>query len=125
MASAIKSALPSRLKPEGKDEDSGFEGRHHGKTRSHMVSSTVFHFLPFAFIPWIASFSSAVLWDDTGGSKSSRHKLLKVGEAGDRLYALNDKYDNKLTMRGRSAHTRSTFHAPRPLRTSQGFNKLR
>lgn len=38
MASAIKSALPSRLKGESKDEDNnGFEGRHHGKTRSHMV----------------------------------------------------------------------------------------
>lgn len=40
MAAAIKSALPSRLKPEGDGEDNGFEGRHHGKTRSHMVSQT-------------------------------------------------------------------------------------
>lgn len=38
MAQAIKSALPSHLKPGGgKDSDSEFIGRHHGKTRSHMV----------------------------------------------------------------------------------------
>ena len=38
MASAIKSALPSHLKP----GNGGEEGapRHHGKTRSHMVSAT-------------------------------------------------------------------------------------
>lgn len=42
MASAIKSALPSHLKPSSADEQ-GNE-RRHGKTRSHMVSS----FTPFA-----------------------------------------------------------------------------
>jgi UTP--glucose-1-phosphate uridylyltransferase len=37
MASAIKSALPSHLKPgSNDDQDSNFE-RHHGKTRSHMA----------------------------------------------------------------------------------------
>lgn len=42
MAQAIKSALPSHLKPQlgGKDSEAEFAGRHHGKTRSHMVSST-------------------------------------------------------------------------------------
>jgi hypothetical protein len=42
MAQAIKSALPSHLKSQlgGKDSDAEFTGRHHGKTRSHMVSST-------------------------------------------------------------------------------------
>lgn len=40
MASAIKSALPSHLKPGNATDggDNGFEQRHHGKTRSHMVS---------------------------------------------------------------------------------------
>ncbi|KAF1736238.1 putative UTP--glucose-1-phosphate uridylyltransferase [Beauveria bassiana] len=39
MAEAIKSALPSHLRPTtGKDEENnGFEKRHHGKTRSHMA----------------------------------------------------------------------------------------
>ncbi|OAA73236.1 UTP-glucose-1-phosphate uridylyltransferase [Cordyceps fumosorosea ARSEF 2679] len=40
MAEAIKSALPSHLRPvaPGKDdENNGFEKRHHGKTRSHMA----------------------------------------------------------------------------------------
>ena len=40
MASAIKSALPSHMKPAGSKEENGdatFE-RRHGKTRSHMVS---------------------------------------------------------------------------------------
>lgn len=40
MAQAIKSALPTHLKPGGNDADSEFVGRHHGKTRSHMVSAT-------------------------------------------------------------------------------------
>ncbi|KAI1821239.1 hypothetical protein F4861DRAFT_479608 [Xylaria intraflava] len=42
MAQAIKSALPSHLKPQlaGRDSDDEFSGRHHGKTRSHMVSAT-------------------------------------------------------------------------------------
>ncbi|KAK8125340.1 UTP-glucose-1-phosphate uridylyltransferase [Apiospora kogelbergensis] len=35
MASAIKSALPSHLKPSAADGEAG--GRHHGKTRSHMA----------------------------------------------------------------------------------------
>jgi hypothetical protein len=39
MASAIKSALPSRLKPGDKgDQEADGGERHHGKTRSHMVS---------------------------------------------------------------------------------------
>lgn len=39
MAEAIKSALPSHLRPAGQgEENNGFEKRHHGKTRSHMVS---------------------------------------------------------------------------------------
>ncbi|KAI1642054.1 UTP-glucose-1-phosphate uridylyltransferase [Daldinia loculata] len=37
MAQAIKSALPTHLKPGGNDADSEFVGRHHGKTRSHMA----------------------------------------------------------------------------------------
>ncbi|KAI0117356.1 hypothetical protein F4814DRAFT_284466 [Daldinia grandis] len=40
MAQAIKSALPSHLKPGGNEADSEFAGRHHGKTHSHMVSAT-------------------------------------------------------------------------------------
>ncbi|KAJ6790343.1 hypothetical protein PWT90_09002 [Aphanocladium album] len=42
MAEAIKSALPSHLRPAAAgagEENNGFEKRHHGKTRSHMVSS--------------------------------------------------------------------------------------
>jgi hypothetical protein len=39
-AQAIKSALPTHLKPgNGNGDDSEFAKRHHGKTRSHMVSS--------------------------------------------------------------------------------------
>lgn len=39
MASLVKSALPSHMKPAAKEaDDNGFEKRHHGKTRSHMVS---------------------------------------------------------------------------------------
>jgi hypothetical protein len=39
MAQAVKSALPQHLlKPNGKEDE--FAPRHHGKTRSHMVSST-------------------------------------------------------------------------------------
>ncbi|KAL1868678.1 UTP-glucose-1-phosphate uridylyltransferase [Diaporthe australafricana] len=40
MASAIKSALPSHLKPgnaSGNGEEPEFAGKHHGKTRSHMA----------------------------------------------------------------------------------------
>ncbi|KAI1803366.1 hypothetical protein F4811DRAFT_553898 [Daldinia bambusicola] len=50
MAQAIKSALPSHLKPGGNDADSEFAGRHHGKTRSHMfglsskITVTVLYF---------------------------------------------------------------------------------
>ena len=36
MASAIKEALPSRIKDEF--SDGGFARKHHGKTQSHMVS---------------------------------------------------------------------------------------
>lgn len=42
MASAIKSALPSHLKPgnaSGNGDEPEFAGKHHGKTRSHMVSA--------------------------------------------------------------------------------------
>lgn len=43
MASAIKSAIPSHLKPSSAsgngDAETDFDGKHHGKTRSHMVSS--------------------------------------------------------------------------------------
>lgn len=42
MAQAIKSALPDRLKPSNGDE-AEFAKRHHGKTRSHMVSIIQFH----------------------------------------------------------------------------------
>ncbi|KAI0160307.1 hypothetical protein GGR57DRAFT_499719 [Xylariaceae sp. FL1272] len=55
MAQAIKSALPSHLKSQlgGKDSDSEFTGRHHGKTRSHMVSSPDFlpQSCPLALVP--------------------------------------------------------------------------
>lgn len=38
-AQAIKSAIPSHLKPgNGEAEGGDFTGKHHGKTRSHMVS---------------------------------------------------------------------------------------
>jgi hypothetical protein len=47
MASAIKSALPSHLKPgSNDDQDSNFE-RHHGKTRSHMVCLFLILFCSF------------------------------------------------------------------------------
>lgn len=54
MASAIKSALPSHLSPlagagnGGKDSgnEQEFTSRHHGKTRSHMVSSCLFPYSP-------------------------------------------------------------------------------
>lgn len=36
-AQAIKSALPTHLKP-GNGDEAEFTKRHHGKTRSHMVS---------------------------------------------------------------------------------------
>ena len=41
MASALKSALPSHLKPSGLggDGEKEFARKHHGKTQSHMVSS--------------------------------------------------------------------------------------
>lgn len=44
MAGVVKSALPSHLKPAGQNsgDDNGFEKRHHGKTRSHMVSKCFF-----------------------------------------------------------------------------------
>lgn len=43
MASTLKSALPSHLKPSGLGNgDAEFAKKHHGKTQSHMVSST-FH----------------------------------------------------------------------------------
>ncbi|KAK8925305.1 hypothetical protein H634G_05890 [Metarhizium anisopliae BRIP 53293] len=45
MAGIVKSALPSHLKPaaaSGGGDDNGFERRHHGKTRSHMVSKGFF-----------------------------------------------------------------------------------
>lgn len=45
-AQAIKSAIPSHLKP-GNGEESEFTGKHHGKTRSHMVS-TPHHISPKA-----------------------------------------------------------------------------
>lgn len=45
-AQAIKSAIPSHLKP-GNGEESEFAGKHHGKTRSHMVS-TLQHISPKA-----------------------------------------------------------------------------
>lgn len=49
MASAIKSALPSRLKPgENEDQEASFE-RHHGKSRSHMAS------IPFPCPPFFLS----------------------------------------------------------------------
>lgn len=37
-AQAIKSAIPSHLKPGNGDAEAEFTGKHHGKTRSHMVS---------------------------------------------------------------------------------------
>ncbi|KFH41067.1 hypothetical protein ACRE_082320 [Hapsidospora chrysogenum ATCC 11550] len=50
MASSIKSALPSRLKSgEKDDQDSNYEERHHGKTRSHMASTSRF---PFPLLPY-------------------------------------------------------------------------
>ena len=42
MASAIKNAIPSHLKPSaasGNGDEGDFAGKHHGKTRSHMVST--------------------------------------------------------------------------------------
>ncbi|KAF5125512.1 hypothetical protein E5D57_010200 [Metarhizium anisopliae] len=43
MAGIVKSALPSHLKPDAASgDDNGFERRHHGKTRSHMVSKGFF-----------------------------------------------------------------------------------
>lgn len=47
MASAIKSALPSHLKPAGnkEEQDTSFE-RRHGKTRSHMVRHILFSIAP-------------------------------------------------------------------------------
>lgn len=52
MAQAIKSALPSHLKPQlgGKDSDAEFTGRHHGKTRSHMVSTAAFARVSILFL---------------------------------------------------------------------------
>lgn len=44
-AQAIKSAIPSHLKPGNGDAEADFTGKHHGKTRSHMVSLNL---LPFA-----------------------------------------------------------------------------
>lgn len=38
MASAVKSVLPTHLKPNNGDSDEVFAKKHHGKTRSHMVS---------------------------------------------------------------------------------------
>lgn len=35
---AIRSALPSHLKPSNNGDEAEFAKRHHGKTRSHMVS---------------------------------------------------------------------------------------
>src|SRR4051812_21425504 len=54
MAGVVKSALPSHLKPAGNTsgDDNGFEKRHHGKTRSHMVSE--------AFCPIPLSFAHAL-----------------------------------------------------------------
>lgn len=37
-AEAIKSAIPSHLKPGNGDSEAEFANKHHGKTRSHMVS---------------------------------------------------------------------------------------
>lgn len=37
-ANAIKSAIPSHLKPGNGDSEAEFATKHHGKTRSHMVS---------------------------------------------------------------------------------------
>ena len=51
MASAIKSALPSHLKPSAADGEAG--GRHHGKTRSHMVSSLQLQPGLVDSFPWI------------------------------------------------------------------------
>jgi hypothetical protein len=48
MAQAIKSALPSHLKSplsSGGKDDNDATGRHHGKTRSHMVSCPELLFL--------------------------------------------------------------------------------
>lgn len=49
MAQAIKSALPSHLKPQlgGKDSEAEFAGRHHGKTRSHMVSTSTYAYFTY------------------------------------------------------------------------------
>lgn len=41
MASAIKSALPTHMKPKEENGEAGFE-RRHGKTRSHMASPLLF-----------------------------------------------------------------------------------
>jgi hypothetical protein len=49
-ASAIKSALPQHLKP-GNGDDGEFAKRHHGKTRSHMVSLIILLFPSFTFLP--------------------------------------------------------------------------
>ena len=55
MAEAIKSAIPSHLRPGNKDEgnsseNNGFEKRHHGKTRSHMVRCLALYlFFSFCF----------------------------------------------------------------------------
>jgi len=45
---AIKSALPAHLKP-GNNDEAEFAKRHHGKTRSHMVSSSqILILVPFS-----------------------------------------------------------------------------
>ena len=63
MASAIKSALPSHLKvsplsSNGDGNDDQFQARHHGKTRSHMVSMPGFILARFfpqnKFESWVA-----------------------------------------------------------------------
>jgi len=52
MASAIKSALPSHMKPkDGDGSDAEFTSRHHGKTRSHMVSiQVVLPSIPYSYL---------------------------------------------------------------------------
>jgi hypothetical protein len=40
MASTLKSALPSHLKPGNGDAE--FARKHHGKTQSHMVSALIY-----------------------------------------------------------------------------------
>lgn len=75
MASAIKSALPSHLKPSaaGKDEgDASFE-RHHGKTRSAMVSLPLSPCFPLPYTRLLLLRRSALVACEDEVVTDSRH----------------------------------------------------